>query len=113
MFHYTNLFPFYPFISFQRVNQCLQDACHLAKLPGCMDLVYRRSKESNISATWINNDAGANACLNSTSGPFSYGIYANAIPLTLETNMTNKYVYALFWGFQVCIFFLLFFFLQL
>ncbi|XP_058779428.1 probable cyclic nucleotide-gated ion channel 20, chloroplastic isoform X2 [Vicia villosa] len=41
-----------------------------------------------------------NACVNATSGVFSYGIYANAVPLTIETNVINKYVYALFWGFQ-------------
>ena len=55
------------------------------------------------SALWSNN-AEAIACLNPppTSG-FRYGIYVNAVPLTTETNVVNKYVYALFWGFQVCI----------
>jgi len=61
------------------------------------------SKAGNISATLWSKDKGADACLNATSGAFSYGIYANAIPLTIETKVINKYVYAFFWGFQVCI----------
>ncbi|XP_058755122.1 probable cyclic nucleotide-gated ion channel 20, chloroplastic isoform X1 [Vicia villosa] len=45
-------------------------------------------------------DKGTSDCLDSSSGAFSYGIYANAIPLYIETSVVNKYVYALFWGFQ-------------
>ncbi|XP_024641834.1 probable cyclic nucleotide-gated ion channel 20, chloroplastic isoform X1 [Medicago truncatula] len=84
----------------QRVNQCLRDACHHSNLLGCSYLIDCDSKAGNISATLWSKDKGADACLNATSGAFSYGIYANAIPLTIETKVINKYVYALFWGFQ-------------
>ncbi|CAI8593376.1 unnamed protein product [Vicia faba] len=82
----------------QRVNQCLRDACHHANLPGCMDLIDCESDGETL-AKWA-NDKGANACLNSSSDAFSYGIYTYAVPLTIETRVINKYVYALFWGFQ-------------
>ncbi|CAK8532268.1 unnamed protein product [Lathyrus sativus] len=45
-------------------------------------------------------DKRTSDCLDSSSGAFSYGIYANAVPLTKEIRVINKYVYALFWGFQ-------------
>ncbi|KEH26828.1 cyclic nucleotide gated channel protein [Medicago truncatula] len=83
----------------ERVNQCLQHACHLAKLPGCMNLIDCNSRWWNISATW-SDDKGADACLNSTSGAINYGIYANAVQLTIETTVAKKYMYAVFWGFQ-------------
>jgi len=52
----------------------------------------------------------ATACLNASSGAFAYGVYQNAVPLTIETRVVNKYVFALFWGFQVCISFFFFIF---
>lgn len=83
----------------QRVNQCLRDACHNAKLLGCMELIDCNSKSSNLSVTW-SQDQGAKDCFNSSSGAFAYGIYNAAVLLTIETRVVNKYVYALFWGFQ-------------
>jgi len=55
-----------------------------------------------ISDKWINN-TDAVACLNPSPDGFTYGIYENGVPLTIETNIVKKYVYSLFWGFQVCI----------
>ncbi|XP_045817192.1 probable cyclic nucleotide-gated ion channel 20, chloroplastic [Trifolium pratense] len=81
----------------QRVNQCLRDACKHSLLPECMKLID--CKAESISTKWI-NDEGAIACLDSSSNAFSYGIYEKAVQLTIETNLINKYVYALFWGFQ-------------
>ncbi|KAK2367538.1 putative cyclic nucleotide-gated ion channel 20, chloroplastic [Trifolium repens] len=81
----------------QRVNQCLRNACKSSHLPGCMELIDCNAK--GTSTNWTNNE-GAKACLNSKSGPFPYGIYEKAVPLTIETDLLNKYVYALFWGFQ-------------
>ncbi|RHN52456.1 hypothetical protein MtrunA17_Chr6g0480761 [Medicago truncatula] len=90
----------------QRVHRCLQDACHHSNLHGCMELINCDSKtRMNISAIVWRIDKGAETCMNATSGAFSYGIYANAIPLTKETRWIKKYVYSLFWGFQVCILF--------
>ncbi|KAL1318218.1 hypothetical protein AAHE18_15G190300 [Arachis hypogaea] len=90
----------------QRVNQCLRDACHNSKIPGCMvfidcghghDGIFQLDQTSN---QW-NNNTDAVACLNPPSnGGFSYGIYQNVVPLTTETNVINKYIYSLFWGFQ-------------
>ncbi|KAL1318212.1 hypothetical protein HN51_070490 [Arachis hypogaea] len=92
----------------QRVNQCLRDACHNSDIDECMKVIdcgHGRTlddQSGKTSAGWINN-VEAIACLNPSSkasNGFSYGIYANAVPLTTETDLVNKYLYALFWGFQ-------------
>ncbi|TKY44891.1 cyclic nucleotide-gated ion channel 20 [Spatholobus suberectus] len=91
----------------QRVNQCLRDACGYSHVDRCMRVIdcgrhgHIRNKQSDqASALWRNN-ADAIACLNPSSSGFHYGIYVNAVPLTIETSVVNKYVYSLFWGFQV------------
>jgi cyclic nucleotide gated channel len=56
---------------------------------------------SDQTKTLWSNNPDAIACLNTSSTPFHYGIYVNAVPLTFETNILNKYIYSLFWGFQV------------
>lgn len=90
----------------QRVNQCLRDACHKSNITGCMKFIdcgRGRGLNGNTSNQWKNNTDAIN-CLNPPSdGGFPYGIYELAVPLTIETNVVNKYVYSLFWGFQVCI----------
>ncbi|KAH1234033.1 putative cyclic nucleotide-gated ion channel 20, chloroplastic [Glycine max] len=88
----------------QRVNQCLRDACHSSNIPGCMKFIdcgrgHGKNQPSLRSDQWINN-TDAVACLDPSPDGFSYGIYENAVPLTIETNIVNKYVYSLFWGFQ-------------
>lgn len=86
---------------FQRVNQCLRNACHSSNIDGCMKFIdCGRGHTDFAPDEWINN-TNAVACL--TKEGFTYGIYENALPLTIETNIVNKYVYSLFWGFQVCI----------
>ncbi|TKY44883.1 cyclic nucleotide-gated ion channel 20 [Spatholobus suberectus] len=101
--HFT--FSFSSSSLFQRVNQCLRNACHSSNIPGCMKFIdCGRGHGSNqpdlTSDQWINN-SDAVACLDSSSNSFPYGIYVNAVPLTIETNVVNKYVYSLFWGFLV------------
>ncbi|XP_061355811.1 probable cyclic nucleotide-gated ion channel 20, chloroplastic [Gastrolobium bilobum] len=83
----------------QRVNQCLRDACLKSNIDGCMTFIDCGRASPQKSALWINN-TDATACLDSSSGAFPYGIYASAVELTIETKVVNKYVYALFWGFQ-------------
>ncbi|XP_058776607.1 probable cyclic nucleotide-gated ion channel 20, chloroplastic [Vicia villosa] len=83
----------------QRVDQCLIEACHLADLPLCKPLIDCNSNFPAISAAW-GADLGAGNCFNVTSGDFSYGIYGNALPLTVQASVTGKYIYSLFWGFQ-------------
>ncbi|XP_058762218.1 probable cyclic nucleotide-gated ion channel 20, chloroplastic [Vicia villosa] len=83
----------------QRVDQCLIEACHLADLPLCKALIDCNSNFPAISAAW-GADLGAGNCFNVTSGDFSYGIYGNALPLTVQASVTGKYIYSLFWGFQ-------------
>jgi len=68
-----------------------------------MALIDCDSNVGNISAALWSENKSAVGCLNATSGAFSYGIYADAVPLTIETDVIIKYVYAFFWGFQVCI----------
>ncbi|RDY01516.1 putative cyclic nucleotide-gated ion channel 20, chloroplastic, partial [Mucuna pruriens] len=90
----------------QRVNQCLRDACGNSHIDRCMTVIdcgrhdhFRNHQSDQTSALWKNN-ADAIACLNPSSIGFQYGIYVNAVRLTTETSMVNKYVYSLFWGFQ-------------
>ncbi|XP_057446733.1 probable cyclic nucleotide-gated ion channel 20, chloroplastic [Lotus japonicus] len=86
----------------QRVNQCLRDACHrsnISNMIGCMELIDCDPKMANLSRLWSINE-NATACLDSASNAFPYGIYDKAVALTTETRVVNKYVYALFWGFQ-------------
>ncbi|KAL2334317.1 hypothetical protein Fmac_015530 [Flemingia macrophylla] len=85
----------------QRVNQCLRDACHGSNIIGCMKFIdcgrgFGNNQPSSYK--WINN-SDAVACLDPSPDGFAYGIYLNAVPLTSETNIVNKYVYSLFWGF--------------
>ncbi|RZB62116.1 putative cyclic nucleotide-gated ion channel 20, chloroplastic isoform D [Glycine soja] len=57
--------------------------------------------QPGLSSNQWNNHIDAIACWNSSSGgSFAYGIYANAVPLTTQTDMVIKYIYALFWGLQ-------------
>ncbi|KHN44944.1 Putative cyclic nucleotide-gated ion channel 20, chloroplastic [Glycine soja] len=56
-------------------------------------------RASDQSELW-NKNVNATACLDSSSGAFPYGIYVHVVPLTIETRVVKKYVFALFWGFQ-------------
>ncbi|XP_027359097.1 probable cyclic nucleotide-gated ion channel 20, chloroplastic isoform X2 [Abrus precatorius] len=92
---------FWYLFGLQRVNQCLRNACHGSNITGCTTFIDcgRGSSLLRKSDLW-NSNKDAIACLNSSSGAFSYGIYANAVSLTVETKVINKYVFSLFWGFQ-------------
>ncbi|XP_057952112.1 probable cyclic nucleotide-gated ion channel 20, chloroplastic isoform X2 [Malania oleifera] len=88
----------------QRVNQCLRDACHNSKISLCMKFIDcghgNDIGEFNGDPTWMNwtkND-NANNCFGKDS--FSYGIYGQAVNLTIEQTIVRRYVYSLFWGFQ-------------
>ncbi|XP_061355809.1 probable cyclic nucleotide-gated ion channel 20, chloroplastic [Gastrolobium bilobum] len=89
----------------QRVNQCLRNACHSSTIPGCLNLIdcghgYHGNNQPGLTSEQWNNNTDAIACWNYPSnGTFVYGIYANAVPLTIRTDMVAKYVYSLFWGF--------------
>lgn len=88
----------------QRVNQCLRDACSVSTIPYCDTFIdcgggvgyalYRQQ--------WF-NDSGAGACFNTgNDATFQYGIYGQAVLLTTEKSAVKRYIYSLFWGFQVC-----------
>ncbi|KAL9324370.1 hypothetical protein ACSQ67_009227 [Phaseolus vulgaris] len=76
--------------------QCLRNACHSSNIQGCMRLIdCGHGVTEFISDKWINN-TDAVACLNPSPDGFTYGIYENGVPLTIETNIVKKYVYSLF-----------------
>ncbi|TKY44887.1 cyclic nucleotide-gated ion channel 20 [Spatholobus suberectus] len=81
----------------QRVNRCLRDVCYSSNITGCSTLVGCRIGQK--SHLWSNN-VNAMACLDSSSSVFQYGIYEDAVLLTTETSVVNKYVFTLFWGFR-------------
>ncbi|KHN30952.1 Putative cyclic nucleotide-gated ion channel 20, chloroplastic [Glycine soja] len=96
----------------QRVNQCLRKACQHSNITGCSAFIDCGSDRASDQSELWNKNVNATACLDSSSGAFPYGIYVHAVPLTIETRVVKKYVFALFWGFQVCVSFFSFLFLQ-
>lgn len=50
-------------------------------------------------ANWTDNE-NATTCFSEEG--FAYGIYVKAVDLTTADSVITKYVYSLFWGFQVC-----------
>lgn len=96
----------------QRVNQCFRDACHNSGIAECMSFIdcghgddAEGSKGNDeVRNTWKTN-VNATACFNQQGG-FPYGIYAQAVNLTTENSVITRYVYSLFWGFQVLLEFL-------
>jgi len=87
----------------------LRDACGKTHIDRCMTIIdcgrqgYIRSKYFDQASALWNNNTDAIACLNPSPGGFQYGIYVNTVPLTMDISVPNKYIYSLFWGFQVCI----------
>ena len=91
----------------QRVNQCLRDACHKYGFPVCMELIdcgHGHGKEMGQNHSWTKN-LDAISCFQE-GGEFPYGIYHKAVNLTTKPNVITRYVYSLFWGFQVCLAFI-------
>nr|XP_016450533.1 PREDICTED: probable cyclic nucleotide-gated ion channel 20, chloroplastic isoform X3 [Nicotiana tabacum] len=89
----------------QRVNQCLRDACRSSNIARCTEFIdcghgtdYRKFRSDTTWGQWKNNSDAA-ACF--TNGGFDYGIYEQAVNLTAEGSVVTRYVYSLFWGFQV------------
>lgn len=89
----------------QRVNQCLRDACSASTIPYC-DTFIDCGVGGGVSSgqyrqQWF-NDSGAAACFSTgNGGTFQYGIYGQAVLLTTEVSAVKRYIYSLFWGFQV------------
>lgn len=58
--------------------------------------------ELGSDQTWLNWTTNANATACFTQDGFPYGIYVQAVNLTSSKNSAiTRYVYSLFWGFQV------------
>jgi hypothetical protein len=88
----------------QRVNQCLRDACSASTIPNCYTFIdCRHGSYSGINrGQWFNNP-NTTACFNTgNDSTFQYGIYEQAVLLTTEQSAVKRYIYSLFWGFQVC-----------
>ncbi|XP_065622172.1 probable cyclic nucleotide-gated ion channel 20, chloroplastic isoform X2 [Quercus suber] len=86
----------------QRVNQCLRLACHKSGLDACTRLIDcgdgKNFKHFPNNSAWTDNDNAA-ACF--TEDGFPYGIYKAAVNLTTEHSIVTRYIFSLFWGFQV------------
>lgn len=61
--------------------------------------------KNNVTSwdSWKKNQ-NATACFNSGG---DYGLYQNAVNLTLEESVVTRYVFSLFWGFQVLLYILI------
>lgn len=90
------------------MNQCLRDACRSSNISRCEKFIdcgrgnesngYETFKDESTWEQWKNN-INATACF--WDGSFPYGIYKQAVNLTTRESATTRYVYSLFWGFQV------------
>ncbi|KAL2334312.1 hypothetical protein Fmac_015525 [Flemingia macrophylla] len=84
----------------QRVNQCLVNACYSnSHITGCALLIGCGHAFGEKLDMW-KSDINATACLDASSGSFSYGIYEEVVPLTQEVKLINKVVYSVFWGYK-------------
>ncbi|XP_030938978.1 probable cyclic nucleotide-gated ion channel 20, chloroplastic isoform X4 [Quercus lobata] len=91
----------------QRVNQCLRVACENSGLASCLSFIdcgvgkISKHFSDDPNSTWNSwkDNVNASACL--TEDGFSYGIYKTAVSLTMEHSIITKYIFSLFWGFQV------------
>ncbi|KAJ7567687.1 hypothetical protein O6H91_01G002200 [Diphasiastrum complanatum] len=88
----------------QRVNACLRQTCNNEKNtcdPNYLDCgdgkVISSISSDNLRSKWIESSNASNDCL--VNATFAYGIYASAVPVTLEKGALKKYIYSLFWGF--------------
>jgi len=86
----------------QRIHQCLRGVCHNERecQLAFLDCGNGKNIGSNLSPQhieWLNTTQASSNCF--VQPQFNYGIYINAIPVTVETKFINKYVYSLFWGF--------------
>lgn len=93
----------------QRVNQCLRDACRdlHEQIPSCKKFIdcgrgniqgFLKMKEEWIQ--WKNNSKTVD-CFNPSSGSFPYGIYVQTVLISTKHSIVTRYIYSLFWGFQV------------
>lgn len=97
------LFPLMDFL--QRVNQCLRDACKKLKDISCkqyIDCGHGQIDEYMSKSDWKNWTSNSKAveCFHK-DGPFPYGIYEQAVLLSTKHSIVTRYIYSLFWGFQV------------
>ncbi|ERN11112.1 hypothetical protein AMTR_s00024p00155680 [Amborella trichopoda] len=94
-------------LGLQRVNVCLRDACwKFINTSACFEFLdcghgsyLEKFKESSLWDSWKNNSVAAQ-CYDAKNGPFPYGIYGTAVPVTIESRIISRYIYSLFWGFQ-------------
>lgn len=96
------MFTFFPHCFFQRVNQCLQDACTSSQFSNCRTLIDCGTDDAagRVDGTWVNH-SNSTSCFDTDNGNFRYGIYEQAVLLTTRPSVVQRYIYALFWGFQV------------
>ncbi|KAJ6418694.1 hypothetical protein OIU84_001963 [Salix udensis] len=94
----------------RRVNQCLLEACHYTGFQEqCLKFLEcghgNANEEYGSEPNWLNwtHNSNASKCFQMGGPPtgFDYGIYAKTVNLTSK-NFINRYIYSLFWGFQVC-----------
>lgn len=90
---------------YQRVNQCLRDACNNSSFQDCKKFLDcghgNGGAEYSQDQTWKSWSGNQQASDCFEKDKFSYGIYEQAVKLTTENSIITRYVYSLFWGFQV------------
>ena len=89
----------------QRVNKCFEDACHggnttsnCTKFISCYHGYEKRFTPMPDWNDWKNNE-NASVCFMKDS--FDFGIFEAAVNLTTHRDIFDRYLYSLFWGFQL------------
>ncbi|MCO5577731.1 hypothetical protein L7F22_031563 [Adiantum nelumboides] len=90
----------------QRVNSCLHHLCLQERNIGCqtsfLDCGDGRNldmKTSPDKSLWMSQSSALSSCLTIPTTAFAYGIYGNAVKVTMTSSLFSKYFYSLFWGF--------------
>ncbi|KAK1367205.1 Cyclic nucleotide-binding domain-containing protein [Heracleum sosnowskyi] len=90
------------FFALQRVKRCLRNAC--AEI-SCLKYIYCGHGNENGGlkydpASWKKWKANNNATACFGPGGFHYGVFVQAVSLATESDLSIRYMYSVFWGFQ-------------
>ncbi|KAK1387789.1 Cyclic nucleotide-binding domain-containing protein [Heracleum sosnowskyi] len=90
---------FWYYFALNRVDRCLRNACGqpwCIKYISCVPVNENGIFRDDLTL-WKNNN-NATACFG--PGGFDYGIFVPAVSLMKKSDLSVRYIYSLFWGFQ-------------
>ncbi|XP_038983045.1 probable cyclic nucleotide-gated ion channel 20, chloroplastic isoform X2 [Phoenix dactylifera] len=84
----------------QRVNECLRGACSDSHILHCESFIECGHGNKNPISAWQEwlKDSNSSDCF-TTDGSYTYGIFNQAVLLTMQPSIITRLIYALCWGF--------------